>query len=79
MDLCLNQTDAEHKGRGDRAPVSLVTQDDWVQLYTSRILRAWFHQAAPLGLAYTYANWIRSDLAKAYGHPLTRAFIEETY
>lgn len=79
MDLCLNQTDAGQDRRGDRARVSPVTKDDWVQLYTSRILRAWFHQAAPLGLAYAYANWIRSDLAKAYGHPLTRAFIEETY
>jgi len=79
MAAFLNQTDAEQKGRDGRTPVSLATKEDWVQLYTSRILRAWFHQAAPLGLAWTYANWIRSDLAKAYAHPLMRAFIEETY
>jgi hypothetical protein len=42
-----------------------LTKDDWIQLYTSRILRAWFHQQAPLGLARTYANWIRRDLARS--------------
>ncbi len=56
-----------------------MAKEEWVQKYTGRILRAWFHQQAPLGLARTYANWIRKDLAEAYGQPLKRAFIEETY
>jgi hypothetical protein len=58
---------------------SALTKSDWIQLYTSRILRAWFHQDAPLGLALSYANWIRRDLDRSYTHPLRRAFIEETY
>jgi hypothetical protein len=61
------------------AALSVVTKEEWIQLYTSRILRAWFRQSAPLGLAWTYADWIRKDLSNAYNHPLTRAFIEETY
>lgn len=55
------------------------TQEEWIQTYTGRILRAWFHQQAPLGLAWTYANWIRKDLAECYAHSLKRAFVEETY
>lgn len=60
-------------------PAAALTKEDWIQLYTSRILHAWFHQQAPLGLARTYANWIRRDLARSYAKPLVRAFIEETY
>ncbi len=60
-------------------PECVLAKADWIQLYTRRILRAWSHQDAPLGLVRTYANWIRQDLSKRYRHPLTRAFIEETY
>ena len=56
-----------------------LTKEDWIQLYTGRILRVWFHQEAPLGLAAAYANCIRRDLAHSYTQPLVRAFIEETY
>jgi hypothetical protein len=62
-----------------RSATPVLNEEDWIQLYTSRILRAWFHQEAPLGLAWTYANWIRRDLAQCYAKPLRRAFIEETY
>ena len=57
----------------------ILAKEDWIQRYTSRVLRAWFHQEAPLGLASTYANWIRQDLSECYAKPLRRAFIEETY
>lgn len=57
----------------------VLARDEWIEKYTGRILRAWFHQPAALGLAWTYANWIRQELAAAYNHPLKRAFIEETY
>ncbi len=56
-----------------------LTKEDWIQLYTGRILRVWFHQEAPLGLAAAYANCIRRDLARSYAKPLVRAFIEDTY
>lgn len=61
------------------ATASVLAKEDWIQLYTSRILRVWFHQEAPLGLALAYANWIRKDLSKCYAKPLRRAFIEESY
>ena len=66
-------------GRRFEPAQAALAKDDWVRLYTRRILRAWFHQEAPLGLALAYANWIRRDLARSYPHPLKRAFIEETY
>jgi hypothetical protein len=70
---------ARQVSRSCNATLSAATKQEWIQLYTSRILRAWFRQNAPLGLAWTYADWIRRDLSNAYSHPLTRAFIEETY
>ncbi len=79
MHAATNQPGPQHKKRGNDPVASIPTKEDWIQLYTSRILRVWFHQGGPLGLAYAYANWIRNDLAKAYDHPLTRAFIEESY
>ena len=70
-------------GRRDRTSrhrdTSRMTKEEWIQEYTGRILRSWFHQPAALGLAWTYANWIRRDLAQCYTQPLRKAFIEETY
>lgn len=75
-----NTNDQTRKPSRRQAPAqSVLARDDWIQLYTRRILRAWFHQDAPLGLALAYANWIRRDLARSYAQPLVRAFIEETY
>jgi hypothetical protein len=67
------------RNRTSGPPECVLAKADWIQLYTRRILRLWFHQEAPLGLAWAYANWIRKDLSQCYRHPLTRAFIEETY
>ena len=85
MDASTNATDANRpdrsgrKHRVGRLAASALTKEDWIQRYTSRILKAWFRQDAPLGLAWAYANWIRMDLSKCHGKPLMRAFIEETY
>ena len=70
---------AKPNDRAGHRTAPSVTKEEWVRQYTGRILRAWFRQPAPLGLAWTYANWIRKDLAKSYGQPLKRAFVEETY
>ena len=72
----------DQDGNGDRSsgtPQVVLGKDDWIQLYTRRILRTWLQQEAPLGLAWAYANWIRQDLLRCYRQPLMRAFIEETY
>jgi len=75
-----NHSDQGRNGDGSRGPLrSTPARHEWIELYTSRILRAWLHQDAPLGLAWTYTKWIRQDLARCYRHPLMRAFIEETY
>jgi len=85
MDAATNTTSgedrgsAESNGTADRRATPSVITEEWIQRYTGRILRAWFHQQAPLGLAWTYANWIRKDLAKIYSQPLKRAFVEQTY
>lgn len=65
--------------RSPSPQTSPATQEAWVQEYTGRVLQAWFHQPTALGLAWTYANWIRRDLAQCYAHPLKKAFIEMTY
>ena len=85
MDAARDKTSANQFGpagsrrKPDAQASAALAKEDWIQLYTGRILRAWFHQEAPLGLARTYANWIRKDLSECYGQPLMRAFIEETY
>lgn len=81
MDASTNKSSGRIRpmSRSCEVATAALTKEDWIQLYTSRILRAWFHQQAPLGLAGTYANWIRRDLARSYAQPLVRAFIEETY
>ena len=67
-----------NKTAGHRTAPS-TKREEWIQKYTGRILRAWFHQPTALGLAWTYANWIRKDLANIYSQPLKKAFIEKTY
>ena len=85
MDASTNITDANdpdrsgRKHRIDQSAAPVLTKEDWIQRYTNRILKAWFRQEAPLGLAWAYANWICMDLAECHGKPLMRAFIEETY
>jgi len=82
MDASTNNPVFGHMGQRQglaRSARPILAKEDWIQLYTSRVLRAWFHQEAPLGLASTYANWIRKDLSECYAKPLMRAFIEETY
>ncbi len=56
-----------------------LTEEEWIQRYTGRILRAWFHQPTAVGLAWTYANWIHKQLTDSYSDPLKKAFIEKTY
>lgn len=48
-------------------------------MYTGRILKSWLHRQTPLGLAWTYANWIRRSLSESYEQPLMKAFVEQTY
>lgn len=82
MDASTNNKVFGHMGqrqRLGRSAMPIRAKEDWIQLYTRRVLRAWFHQEAPLGLAWAYADWIRQDLSQCYGKPLRRAFIEETY
>jgi hypothetical protein len=85
MDAVTNRMRDDQSGQdrnGDRSsgpPQAVLAQEDWIQLYTRRILRTWLQREAPLGLAWAYANWIRQDLLRCYRHPLMRAFIEETY
>ena len=85
MDAARDKTNASQFGpagsrrKPDAQSSAALTKEDWIQIYTGRILRAWFHQDAPLGLAWTYANWIRKELAELYRQPLMKAFIEETY
>jgi hypothetical protein len=81
MDASTNNSNGSLRpmSRSCEVAAAALTKEDWIQLYTGRILRVWFHHEAPLGLAGTYANWIRRDLARSYTQPLVRAFIEETY
>ena len=85
MDASMNKTNLSRLGSAGRKGVSVSQlwgaprKEDWIQLYTGRILRAWLHRETPLGLAWTYANWIHRSLSGFYEQPLTKAFIERTY
>ncbi|MHC4517217.1 MAG: hypothetical protein ACYTAS_01395 [Planctomycetota bacterium] len=67
------------KGEPEATSVRSLTREDWIRRYTGRIFRAWFRRETPLGLAWTYANWIRRELSDYYGQPLMKAFIERTF
>jgi hypothetical protein len=56
-----------------------ASKEDWLRIYTDRVLQSWRRRRAPLGLAPAYARWVREDLAAFYGQPLMKAFIERTY
>jgi len=65
--------------RGVSHSVPALSKDEWLRTYTKQILHAWRGRRTPLGLAPTYAQYIRKDLAAFYEQPLMRAFIEQTY
>ena len=67
---------------GGQPPMPWVTacaREVWIRRYTGRILRSWFRREAPLGLAWTYANWIRKRLSELYEQPLLKVFVERTF
>ena len=76
-------TDKALLARGTARSVShsvpALSKDEWLRRYTQQILHAWGRRRLPLGLAPTYARYIRKDLAAFYEQPLMRAFIEQTY
>lgn len=67
------------KGEPEASSVRSLTREDWIRRYTGRIFRVWFRRETPLGLALTYAKWIRKQLSEFYGQPLLKAFIERTF
>jgi len=76
-------TDKTLRARGTACDVShsvpALSKDEWLCTYTQQILHVWRGRQTPLGLAPTYARYIRKDLAVFYEQPLMRAFIEQTY
>ena len=58
---------------------STRSREEWLRLYAGRVLRTWLRQQAPLGLARSYLDQIKRDLADCYDEPLKRTFIETTY
>ena len=81
MEQARNKPDVTGIGKGERetGAVSALAREDWIGRYTERILRAWFQWEGPLGLAESYANWIRRELSAFHGQPLMKAFIERTF
>ena len=63
-----------------KANVELDTEkEQWLQQYSDRLLKLWHQWQTPLGVACSYAQQIRTDLAEFYEDPLKRRFIENTY
>jgi hypothetical protein len=56
-----------------------VNKEQWLQQYSLRLFKLWTQWKTPLGVANSYAQQIRKDLAKFYQDPLKRRFIENTY
>jgi hypothetical protein len=60
-------------------PTPNTNKEKWLQKYASRILMVWSQWQSPLGVAPTYTNRIKTDLARFYDDPLKKMFIEATY
>jgi len=56
-----------------------IARKNWIQKYSRRLLRLWLCRQTPLGVAGTYAEHIKKDLAEFYEDPLKKKFIETTY
>jgi hypothetical protein len=67
------------RGRSETPWATACAREVWIRRYTGRILEAWFRREAPLGLTWTYANWIRKRLSDLYEQPLLKAFVERTF
>jgi len=71
-------------GAGSHSPQKNTAESDiarknWIQKYSRRLLRLWLGGPSPLGVAGTYAEHIKKDLAEFYEDPLKKKFIETTY
>jgi len=71
-------------GAGSYSPQKTIAESDiarknWIQKYSRRLLRLWLGRQTPLGVAATYAEHIKKDLAEFYEDPLKKKFIETTY
>jgi hypothetical protein len=68
---------------GSHSPQKTTESDNakkkWIQKYSRRLLRLWLGWPSPLGVASTYAEHIKKDLAEFYEDPLKKKFIETTY
>ena len=62
-----------------RKPSSDTHKEKWLQKYASRILTVWAQWQTPLGVACTYTDKIKKDLARFYDDPLKMMFIEASY
>ena len=54
-------------------------KEQWVQQYADRMLESWTNWQTSLGVACSYIEQLKEDLAKLYDDPLKRMFIESTY
>ena len=71
-------------GAGSHSPQKNNTEPDiakkkWIQKYSRRLLKLWLGRQTPFGVAGTYAEHIKEDLAEFYENPLKKKFIETTY
>ncbi|MFC1635816.1 hypothetical protein ACFL5Z_13335 [Planctomycetota bacterium] len=75
----INENEIRTVLRSARSKSTEPSKGEWIQDHAKRILRLWSQWQTPLGIACTYAEQIREDLAEFYDDPLKRMFIETTY
>lgn len=56
-----------------------MCKEEWIQYYADRMLGLWQVWQTRLGIARSYVEKLKLDLAELYEEPLKRMFIEATY
>jgi hypothetical protein len=54
-------------------------KEQWIQQYSTRMLKLWRGWQTSLGVTRSYIEQIKRDLSDSYDDPLKKNFIEATY
>jgi hypothetical protein len=73
------QVNQNTKNNSPQADVNNTNKNQWIQMYSEKMLKVWKTWQGALGVADAYIEQIKEDLSAFYDDPLERAFIENTY
>ena len=56
-----------------------LTQQEWVEEYSEKMMEKWHNWQSPLGIDDQYKQLLAKELAGCYTDPLKRELVETTY